>query len=39
MQILQNGKKWIPASGPVAKDEIASSLAPKWQAPRNDRKR
>jgi hypothetical protein len=29
----------IPAKGLVAKDEITSSLAPKGQAPRNDRKR
>jgi hypothetical protein len=29
----------IPAKGLVAEDEIASSLAPKGQAPRNDRKR
>ena len=28
---------WIPAVGPVAKNEIASSLAPKGQAPRNDK--
>jgi len=27
---------WIPASGLVAKQEIALSLAPKGQAPRND---
>ena len=29
----------IPAQVPGAKDEIASSLAPKGQTPRNDRKR
>jgi hypothetical protein len=30
--------KPVPAKGSVAKDEIASSLAPKGQAPRNDEK-
>ena len=30
--------KPVPAKGSVAKDEIASSLAPKGQAPRNDKK-
>jgi hypothetical protein len=30
--------KPVLVKGPVAKDEIASSLAPKGQAPRNDRK-